>query len=96
MQLQNGDLVDCCDSYGTWYTGTVVRVREAHNGGKVVRVGFRVYSQSGEKYDSKGKYNGLAETFDEDNIDVTSPRIQKYVTFDNSDLEPSPSPSNTP
>lgn len=95
MQLKSGDLLDCCDSYGSWYAGTVVTAREAHNGGKVVRVGFRVYCEDGEKYDSKGKYYGLAETFDEDNIDVTSPRIQKYIFVCNADPAPLPNQGST-
>lgn len=64
MELKAGDTVDCCDGYGSWYSGTVVNVREAHNGGRVVRVGFRVYAEDGEKYDTKGRYNGLADNYD--------------------------------
>lgn len=81
MGLKVGDLVDCCEHENNWYVSTIVKVKDGNNGGKLVRVGLRVYCEDGEKYDGKGRYNGNADNFDMDNIDVTSPRIQQPATL---------------
>jgi len=81
LGLKVGDLVDCCEHEGNWYVSTITKIKEGSNGGKLVRVGLRVYCEDGEKYDSKGRYNGNPETFDLENIDVTSPRIQRPATI---------------
>lgn len=48
---------------------------------RIFHIGFRVYSQNGNKQDKKGKnFMGWSEKFD-DFISSTSPRIAKLDTF---------------
>ena len=61
-----GETLDCCDNYGGWYSGTVVKVRRKDNGGKMVKVTFKIYDASGEKYEKGQTYFGLSDSYDTD------------------------------
>jgi hypothetical protein len=43
MSLKVDDVLDCQDSFGGWFHGTVVKVFEHQNNAKTVRVTFKVY-----------------------------------------------------
>lgn len=43
MSLKVGDLLDCQDSFGSWYHGTVLEVINHPNDSKSVRITFKVY-----------------------------------------------------
>jgi hypothetical protein len=43
MALKVGDLVDCQDSFGGWYHGTVLKVIDHGDNKKSVKVTFKVY-----------------------------------------------------
>ena len=51
MALKVGDLVDCQDSFGGWYHGTVLKVIDHGDNKKSVKVTFKVYDQNGNKSD---------------------------------------------
>jgi hypothetical protein len=62
--------------YGLWYTSTIVKIRELENGCKKAKVTLKVYDPAGDRSNEKGYYFGMSDSYDEDDIDVTSPRIQ--------------------
>lgn len=72
MSLKEGDLVDCCDGYGAWHSGTVVQVKTKENG-KVVKIGFKIFDPTGDKVEKGQNYFGLSDSYDSNEIDVTSP-----------------------
>ena len=43
MSLKEGDLVDCEDHYGGWYSSTVLEVVEKEENKKIAKVTFKVY-----------------------------------------------------
>ena len=43
MSLKVGNLLDCQDSFGSWYHGTVLEVINHPNDSKSVRITFKVY-----------------------------------------------------
>ena len=79
MALKEGDTLDCCDNYGGWYSGTVAKVKKRDNG-TLIKVTFKIYDPTGEKYEKGQTYFGLSDTYDTDDIDVTSPEIQPLKT----------------
>ena len=76
MSLKVGDLVDCEDHYGGWYSSTIVDVLQKDENKKLVKVAFKVYDEKGTKYDEKGRYFGMGG-YNED-VDITSPKLQPY------------------
>lgn len=80
MNLKEGDIIDCSEMYGMWYTATVVRVRELENGCKKAKITYKVYDPMGDRSNERGYYFGMSDSYDEDDIDVTSPRIQPLNT----------------
>ena len=76
MQLKEGDLLDCEDHYGGWYSCTIMEVNEKDEDKKMVKVTFKVYDEKGNKFDEKGRYYGLSGYTEE--IDATSPKIQPF------------------
>lgn len=71
MDLKEGDLVDCCDNYGGWYSATIIKVKKKELG-KVVRVGYKLFDPEGDKIEKGQPYFGLSDSYDSDDIDVTS------------------------
>ena len=60
MSLKAGDVIDCEDHYGGWYSSTIVEILEADQGKKLAKVTFKIYDEKGNKLDEKGRYFGLA------------------------------------
>jgi hypothetical protein len=81
LNLSQGDEVDAYDNAGTWREGTVVEPETRPDYEvPIIKVGFRRYSQQGEKTDEMGKYDGFGTACDEF-IPAYSARIQKPDTF---------------
>lgn len=59
MGLKTGDLVDCEDHYGGWYSSTVLEVFNRDEDKKMVKVTFKVYDEKGNRFDDKGRYFGV-------------------------------------
>lgn len=83
-RLDEGDLVDCIDSEGTWYISTILAVRDVGEAGSKVReayIGYRYYDPEGHKVDddTKQKYVGWSNKYDIW-LPVVSPQIQKMKT----------------
>ena len=76
MGLKAGDLIDCEDHYGGWYSSTIIEIIEREQGKKLAKVAFKIYDEKGNKCDEKGKYFGLTG-YSED-IDLTSPKLQPF------------------
>ncbi|CAD8206139.1 unnamed protein product [Paramecium octaurelia] len=76
--LQPGDLIDCLDNR-QWQNATIIAALKDEHVEYIV--GFRVYDEKGNLYDSMGKrYFGWNSQYDE-RIRAVSPRIQKINTF---------------
>ncbi|CAD8206268.1 unnamed protein product [Paramecium pentaurelia] len=76
--LQPGDLIDCFDNR-QWQNATIIAALKDEEVEYIV--GFRVYDEKGNLYDSMGKrYFGWNSQYDE-RIRAVSPRIQKRNTF---------------
>jgi hypothetical protein len=86
-KLQNGDLVDCLDSEGTWYVSTVLEIRETKVGDgkeapiKEVYIGYRYYDPEGHKVEeeTKERFVGWSARYDIW-LPITSPQIQRCRT----------------
>ena len=81
MNLQVGDVIDCCDTTEVWYNSTILdrRVLPSKKQNKSyleVKVGYRVYTEAGEKVDENGRrYQGWSSKYD-CWLNVMSPIIQ--------------------
>ena len=67
-KVQKGDRVDVFDKYDTWSTATVIWTdtrEETEDSMRMIRVGFRIYCDDGDKSDSMGRYSGYSDTLDE-------------------------------
>jgi len=76
-----GDLVDAYDK-NTWNKATVFDIQEKEESDRrytVLYIAFRVYTEKGNRNDSRGNYDGYSEKFDEW-IPLYSPRIQPFFT----------------
>ena len=79
--IKKGDLLDIYDTQGCWVIATVLAVNEAEDRPREVQVGYRVYCENGAKTDVAGhKFEGWSESFDED-IPVSSLRVQKAYSI---------------
>ncbi|CAD8119650.1 unnamed protein product [Paramecium sonneborni] len=77
--LQPGDIIDCYDNR-TWQNATIITILKDQEDIEYI-VGFRIYDDRGNLYDSIGKkYFGWNQQYDE-RIRAVSPRIQKLNTF---------------
>ncbi|CAD8179644.1 unnamed protein product [Paramecium octaurelia] len=76
--LEPGDLIDCFENRH-WQNATIIAALKDEEVEYIV--GFRVYDEKGNLYDSMGKrYIGWNSQYDE-RIRAVSPRIQKRNTF---------------
>ena len=76
------DQVDAQDDACKWVKATIVSIEEQEEQGRTVLtalVGMRIYCESGQRHDERGKYDGWSDRFDE-RIPVYSPRICKLLT----------------
>lgn len=81
MHLKKGDLVDGLNSVHQWQTGTVIEpVENIENPFPKIKLGYRQYTEVGEKSDEMGLYMGSSSQLDEV-IPVYSVRIQKAFTM---------------
>jgi hypothetical protein len=81
--LKVDDLIDAQDDTHNWRPSTVIAIYESEDDGKtfpMVRVGLRVYQQTGPRNDARGHYDGFGEKFDE-HIPLYSPKITHYKTM---------------
>ena len=60
LGLKEGDLIDCEDHYGGWYSSTITEVTEKEDNRKLIKISFKVYDEKGNKSDEKGKYFGMS------------------------------------
>lgn len=51
MSLKAGDLVDCQDHYGGWYSSTILEILEKDNNKKIAKITFKIYDEKGNKFD---------------------------------------------
>ena len=84
-ELKIGDEVDGFDKAKVWYPSTILNFKQhTQSNGRLwtlVRVGFRVFTPSGQKTDDEGKkYIGWSRRFDEW-IPLWSPRIAKLHSY---------------
>ena len=84
-ELKIGDEVDGFDKAKVWYPSTILNLKQhTQSNGRLwtlVRVGFRVFTPSGQKTDDEGKkYIGWSRRFDEW-IPLWSPRIAKLHSY---------------
>lgn len=89
-ELKVGELIDCVDNEFDWYKGIILEVadksvkgqepEDKENPGKMVYIGYRNYTEEGNKMDEMGKFYGWTCKYDEWK-DVYDPRIQKYSTI---------------
>jgi hypothetical protein len=82
LKLEVGDIIDAHDGAKVWYASTIIDKTVIQESDDVfyikLLVGFRIFDESGEKADDKGRrYIGWPAAFDEW-INASSPRIQKY------------------
>ena len=79
LNLEEGDIVDSHDGAKVWYASTIIEklvIQESDDNSYIkLLVGFRIFDESGEKQDDRGRrYIGWPSTFDEW-INASSPRI---------------------
>jgi hypothetical protein len=60
LGLKEGDLVDCEDHYGGWYSSTILEIITKEEDKKIAKVTFKIYDEKGNKVDEKGRYFGLS------------------------------------
>ena len=76
--LKNGDVIDCFDNR-VWQNATIVTVLEGEETEYIV--GFRVYDEKGNQYDSQNnKFFGWSSQYDE-RIKAVSPRLRPRNLF---------------
>jgi hypothetical protein len=51
MNLKAGDIVDCQESFGGWYHGTIEEIIDLQDGKKLAKISFKVYDEKGNKSD---------------------------------------------
>lgn len=77
--LQKGDVVDALDKFANWSKATIMCLdprKHEDASMPMIKMGFREYSELGDKSDRDGKYFGFSENLDEF-IGQYSLRIQK-------------------
>ena len=83
-ELKPGDEIDAFDKAKSWYSSTILEVREDKDADgrtwEMLKIGFRLYRDDAQKLDDEGKkYDGWSAKFDEW-LPKWSPKISKLYS----------------
>jgi hypothetical protein len=80
LNLKPGDQIDCSDTSNVWYRATVLQRNDGVQDIPHVKVGYRTYTEDGDKIDDDDKaFTGWSPKYDEW-FPVTTTRIAKPRT----------------